>query len=71
MDCLKELYDKNRLRRDQLINQKIVNLESLETKIDSLLQQNSSQRKEADKKLRKMIENRFESIKQEINNEHE
>ncbi len=37
METLKELFEKNRLRRDQILNQKVTNLEQLENKIDGLV----------------------------------
>lgn len=37
IESLKEFFDKNRTRRDQIITQKVNNLETLEQKIEGLL----------------------------------
>jgi hypothetical protein len=41
LESLKEFFEKNRSRRDQVITQKINNIETLEQKIEGLLSQNS------------------------------
>ncbi len=71
LETTKDLFEKNRLRRDQILNQKVSNLETLETKIEGLLSQNTQQRKDAEKRIKKMIEMRFDSIRQEIVNEYD